>query len=53
MIDIDGIKIEIPDTCGHYNYHCVNDNNYKHYCKSYVARDYNLKYSGDTCSKVI
>lgn len=52
MIDIDGVKIEIPDMSGHYNYHNVNDENYRHYCKSYLARDYNTKYTGDTCKRI-
>lgn len=52
MINVDGIRIEIPDTNGHYNYHIVDDNNNKHYYKSYLARDYNPKYIGDSSTKV-
>jgi len=45
MIDVDGVKIEIPETAGHYNYHIVGENNHKYYCRSYLARDYDTKYT--------
>jgi len=48
MIHVDGVKIEMTDTYGHYNYHLINDSNYKQLCGSYLARDYNTKYSGDS-----
>jgi hypothetical protein len=46
MIRVDGVKIEITDTFGHYNYHLINDSNYKQFGGSYLARDYNTKCAG-------
>lgn len=53
MIDIDGCKIEIPDKYGHYNYHIMNDSNYALYRRSYLARDYNTRYSRDCTVKTL
>lgn len=49
MLCLDGVKIEICNKYGHFNYHLVDDENYKLYCQSYLARDYNPRCKYDKC----